>query len=93
MHLRATAFSRFLAFVALFCALGLQAGEAQHSHGIDEQVAECMFCKGSSGPDAAVHDGAFAQPEKAPYQFTSNKILPVKTRLIRPTARGPPTHS
>lgn len=93
MTLNTAAFARLLALFALLCTLGLQAGEAQHNHGIDEQAAECLLCKGSSGTDAALPECAYTRPEGICHNNTPTAVLPVQTRPTTPSARGPPIHS
>ena len=93
MNFNTPVFARLLALLALLFTLGLQAGEAQHNHGIDERATECLLCNGSAETDAALQESAYSRPEGTGHVNTPAAVLPVQTRPIPPSARGPPIHS
>ena len=83
-----------LAAFALLFVLGVQVQEAGHTHGADDAIGQCVFCKSSPGTAAVSLRPPLPPVETGPAPVVPDPQTPVLSWDGFPLqARGPPEHS
>ncbi|MCB1675916.1 MAG: hypothetical protein KDI01_06470 [Halioglobus sp.] len=84
--------ARWLALLAVLCAVSLQVAEAAHHHGTGESTAHCLLCKGA-GDTVAVAAAPGLPPVVAPARATvaCTRASASRAHFSPRLTRGPPT--
>ncbi|MCB1678064.1 MAG: hypothetical protein KDI16_05210 [Halioglobus sp.] len=84
--------ARWLALLALLCAVSLQAAEAAHQHGTGEPTAHCLLCKSAGNAVAvAVAPGLPSVVAAARATVACTRASTSHAHFSPRLTRGPPT--